>query len=126
MDVLLNRFKKKSVKCPSCGQRFNRHEEKETDVAIAVKLLEVFASDSCDTAVLVTGDTDLAPAVRTATALFPNKNVAFAFPYRPKNNELKHLAPGSFEISKGQYVKHQLPDPFLLPNGREIRKPSKW
>jgi len=80
--VELSRFKPRQVKCPEpkCGKVFFKHEEKETDVAIAVKLLEVFLRNECDTAVLVTGDTDLAPAVRTALSLFPNKRVLFAFP----------------------------------------------
>lgn len=122
----LNRFKKKSLTCPSCKHRFDRYEEKETDVAVAIKLLELFFTDSCDTAVLVTGDTDLAPAVRTANKLFTNKKVVFAFPYKRKNQELAKLAPNSFEINKKQYVKHQFPDPYVLSDGSIIHKPSTW
>src|SRR5436305_1558399 len=55
--VELSRFKAKDVTCPSCHTVFQRHEEKETDVALAAKLLEVFARDECDAAVLMTGDT---------------------------------------------------------------------
>jgi uncharacterized LabA/DUF88 family protein len=122
----INRFKKKSMTCHSCKHKFNRYEEKETDVALAIKLLELFVTDSSDIAVLVTGDTDLAPAVRTARKLFASKKVVFAFPYKRKNQELAKLAPGSFEINKEQYVKYQLPDPYVLPDGSKIFKPSKW
>ncbi len=122
----INRFKKKTMTCPSCKCRFDKYEEKETDVAIAIKLLELFVKNSCDTVVLVTGDTDLAPVVRTAKQLFPNKRVVFAFPYKRKNQELAKLAPESFEIKKEQYVKHQFPDPFVLMDGSQIDKPSKW
>ncbi|OWY65858.1 hypothetical protein B7486_39815 [cyanobacterium TDX16] len=122
----LNRFKKKSMTCPSCKHQFDRYEEKETDVAIALKLLELFITDSCDVVVLVTGDTDLAPALRTAKKLFATKKVIFAFPYKRKNQELAKLAPGSFEIGKEQYAKHQLPDPYILPDSSKIHKPSNW
>ncbi len=122
----LNRFKKKSIVCPICKKKHNKYEEKETDVAIAVKLLELLVTNSCDTVVLVTGDTDLAPAVRVADRLFPLKRVVFAFPYKRKNKELAKLSPGSFTISKEQYTKHQLPDPFVLSIGVKINKPSKW
>jgi uncharacterized LabA/DUF88 family protein len=122
----LNRFKRKSMRCPSCGHRYNRYEEKETDVSIALKLLELFVTDSCDTVVLVTGDTDLAPAVRTAKKLFTGKRVVFAFPYKRKNSELAKLAPGSFEIKKEQYTKYQFSNPYTLPDGSQISKPSKW
>ena len=121
----LNRFKKKTLRCHSCKQKFNKYEKKETDVAIAVKLLELFVKDTCDIVSLVTGDTDLAPGVRTANRLFPNKKIIFAFPYRRKNQQLAKLAP-SFEIKKQQYVKYQFTDPYILPDGSLVQKPSKW
>lgn len=122
----LNRFKKKSITCTSCLHQFDRYEEKETDVALALKLLELFITDSCDIAVLVTGDTDLGPAFKTAKKLFASKKVIFAFPYQRKNQELAKLAPGSFEIRKEQYAKHQFPNPYVLPDGSKIHKPSNW
>jgi len=126
--INLSRFKAKGIKCPdpSCGNFFVKHEEKETDVAIAAKLLEILFNDECDTAVLVTGDTDLAPAVKTAYKLFPSKRILFAFPYQRKNRELSKLAPGSFGINKNQYVKHQFPDPYKLNDGALISKPPSW
>ena len=126
--VELSRFKPKTIRCPnpSCRGEFIKYEEKETDVALAVKLLEIFFINECDTAVLLTGDTDLAPAVRTARRLFPTKAILFAFPYRRKNNELAKLAPGSFCIGKKQYAKYQFPDPYELTDGSVIRKPLNW
>src|SRR4051812_19600996 len=58
------------------------HEEKETDVALGSKLLELFITDSCDRAVVITGDTDIAPAVRTAKRLFPAEDCLFRLPIR--------------------------------------------
>jgi uncharacterized LabA/DUF88 family protein len=66
-------------------QPFDRYEEKETDVAIASKLFEVLTNGACDTAVLVTRDTDLVPALGTAQRLFPNACILFAFPYGRAN-----------------------------------------
>jgi len=122
----LNRFKKKDVFCSNCKTNIVKYEEKETDVAIAVKLLELLIKNECDTAVLVTGDTDLGAAFRTADSLFHAKRIVFAFPYRRKNRELSQLAPGSFEIKKEQYHRHQFSDPFLLPGGHKMDKPQKW
>lgn len=39
----------------------------------AAKLFELFINNQCDIAILITGDTDLAPACRTARRLFSNK-----------------------------------------------------
>ena len=39
--VELSRFRKKWIRCEPCGHYTKRHEERETDVAISVKLLEL-------------------------------------------------------------------------------------
>jgi len=127
VKVHRGRFKAKSpVTCRNCGHVTNRYEEKETDVAIASKLIEVLYNNDCDSVVLVTGDTDLAPAFKTAQRLFPSKKVIFAFPYRRQNTELAKMAPGSFKINRDNYARHQLPDPFSLSDGTMIAKPSTW
>jgi NYN domain-containing protein len=109
-----------------CGGALKKYEEKETDVAIAAKLFELLINDECDTAVLVTGDTDLAPACRTAQQLFPNKAIGFAFPYKRKNKELTKLGSCSFNIDKRHYATHQFPDPFKSRKGKKISKPPAW
>jgi len=126
VTVELSRFKDKEVRCPYCGKVNIRHEEKETDVAVAAKVLELFATDECETVVLVTGDTDVAPAVRTAARLYPQKRVCFAFPYRRKNKELSQLVKTSFNIKKEAYARFQFADPLVLPNGNSIAKPASW
>lgn len=122
----LGRFKVKHVYCRTCRQNNKHYEEKETDVAISVSLLELLFKDAADTIVLVTGDTDLAPAVRTAQRLFPTKELCFAFPYKRQNSELQKMVRRHFKIKGREYVKHQLPDPVVLPSGRKISKPSTW
>lgn len=126
VEVHLNRFKQRECTCVHCKRTFAKHEEKETDVAIAVEILRLLHDDACDTVAIISGDTDIAPAVRAVQEMYPSKSVVFAFPYNRVNNELKKLAPGSFSISKSQYCSHQFPDPYLLPDGRQIIKPPKW
>jgi len=105
--VELNRFKAKEIRCPSCKQTFVRHEEKETDVSISVKLIEACVLNRCETAVLVTGDTDIAPAVRTIKRLCNEKKICFLFPYRRHNRELELIADGCFDINLKKIQKHQ-------------------
>lgn len=126
VNVELGRFKSKDVYCDRCKSMILKREEKETDVAIAVKLLEIFFINLCDTAIIVSGDTDLSPAIRKCQILFPDKKTLFAFPFARKNKELASLAPGSFSISKKQYIKHQLSNPVTLENGRKFYKPTSW
>lgn len=131
--VRLGKFKRKrDFSCPNCGEsrcghcdaKLKHHEEKETDVAIATSMLELLFTNACDTVVLMTGDTDLAPAVQTAQRLFPAKDIRFALPYERHNKLLRQIAPKSFRIGKDGYTKHQFPDPFILSSGKAISKPE--
>lgn len=126
IEIVLGRFKQKDVYCDQCRTMILKHEEKETDVSIAITLMEIFYKDICDCAVIVSGDTDLSPVVRKCQDLFSDKKVVFAFPYARKNKELSSLAPGSFSINKKQYIRHQLPNPFVLDDGSKIFKPNSW
>ncbi|MGD2122302.1 MAG: NYN domain-containing protein [Gemmatimonadota bacterium] len=119
-------FKRKSLSCPHCGRGIERFEEKETDVALGVKAIELLHLDACDTLVIVSGDTDFAPAIRTAKRVFPAVQVCVAFPHARFNAELQQIADFSFRIRAARYAEHQLPDPVRLSDGRVLRRPSGW
>jgi uncharacterized LabA/DUF88 family protein len=126
VSVVLSRFKKKQIPCDHCGQKIKRYEEKETDVALAVKLMEILLTDQCDTAMLMTGDTDIVPAVKTAQKLFSQKTIGFLLPYKRHNQELAKLASLHIEIKKESYTRHQFPDPVTTPTGKVLSKPTTW
>ncbi|GBE05776.1 NYN domain protein [bacterium BMS3Abin10] len=124
--VELGRFKSKDAFCTNCRSSTVLHEEKETDVAIATRLFEMCISNNAETIILMTGDTDLAPAIRTCKRLYPHKHIFFAFPYRRTNAELVGIAPESFSIKLKSYRRHQFPNPLILPDGSNISKPTNW
>ncbi len=119
-------FKRKDGYCRNCGVKITRHEEKESDVAIAVRLLDLLHRDLCDCTVLVTGDSDIVPAVRCARALFPASAVYACFPFNRQSLELKTVVNGAFQITKAAYARHQLPSPFRAADGTAIGKPEGW
>jgi uncharacterized LabA/DUF88 family protein len=125
VEVMLARFKEKTIPCPVCGNRIKRHEEKETDVALGLRLIELLAGNACDTAVLVTGDTDLVPAVRTAKRMFPAHAVGVAFPFMRHNAELRAVADYSFNIGQKDVQRAQLPVQISL-GGRMLTRPPTW
>jgi uncharacterized LabA/DUF88 family protein len=125
VEVVLARFKEKSVTCPVCGNVFKRHEEKETDVALGLQLIELFARGACDTAVLVTGDTDLVPAIRAAKRMYSASPVGVAFPFMRHNAELRAVADYSFKISQRDVQRAQLPV-HIQVEGRVLTKPATW
>ena len=126
IEPILGRFKEKTINCPRCNNTFMKHEEKETDVAIGTKLLEVLVNKQCETVVLMIGDTDIVPAIKIANSLFPSNTVLFAFPFGRKNNELKRIAPKSFKIGLKSYVNNQFLNPVVLAGGNTIYKPASW
>jgi uncharacterized LabA/DUF88 family protein len=124
--VELGRFKKKDTYCPLCKGTFIKHEEKETDVAIGARAIEILHSNLCEIVVVVSGDTDLIPIINTGKSLFKDKKIVFCFPFQRAPQELKNIAPGSFSISKNQYINHQFANPLILKSGETISKPKTW
>ncbi len=61
--ITYGEFKRKQRKCPERKSLIKTFEEKQTDVNIAIRLFELAAQDRYDNAIIVSGDTDLIPAV---------------------------------------------------------------
>jgi uncharacterized LabA/DUF88 family protein len=58
---ILGRFTLRERKCLLCQGRYKAHEEKKTDINIAITLLADAVADKFDTALILSGDSDLAP-----------------------------------------------------------------
>lgn len=114
------------IPLPSARVSITTHEEKETDVAIATTLIDLLHRQKCDAAVLMTGDTDLAPAVRVARKLFPHAPISIAFPFLRHNRHLQRQVATSVKISARLYQQHQFPSRLVLPNGKTLTKPTTW
>ena len=127
INVHLGRFKKKNVKYSNNKVRvcLQTHEEKETDVAIAVKAFELFHQDSIDILAIVSGDSDIVPAVKAIKLNFPEKIVVSIFPAGRKSDDMEKNVHASFKASNAKYLQHHLPDPFILKN-LQISKPVGW
>lgn len=126
VKIELGKFKYKEKYCNYCHKYSTAHEEKETDVSIGVKMLDLFINDKCDTIVLVTGDSDLIPAIKVSLKNFPNKNIACIFPYKRINKETRQVVGVSYKMNKNHYQNYTLPDPVILSSGEKIFKPKFW
>ncbi len=71
----MGHFKSKPQKCKSCGAEWISHEEKETDVHIAARLVADAYENRFDRALLITADSDLVPALSIVSAAFPAKQL---------------------------------------------------
>lgn len=126
VSVEMASFKRRDASCPECRQTFSYHTEKESDVAVASKLLEVAATRAADVALVVSGDTDLIPAFRTARRLNPQVRLVSLFPYNRESASLRLLADTSHVLNTKTYRKWQMRDPIELPNGDLLSRPSGW
>jgi uncharacterized LabA/DUF88 family protein len=91
---VIAKFKHKDRRCPSCNHSWTGHEEKETDVNIALALMHGAYRDEYDHAFLISRDSDLAPAVRKVGAEFPQKRITIiAPPNRGHSTELLSAVP---------------------------------
>lgn len=97
-----------------------------TDVRIAVELMRDAYDDAFDVALLISGDSDLAPAVEAVKAGRPGKRVIVAFPPDRESKKLESVASASFRIGRKKLVDSQLPDEVPKPDGFILRRPAKW
>lgn len=78
---VMGHFKVKSKECRKCGAVWDSHEEKETDVNLALALLDLAYKNLYDHAFILTRDSDLAPAIHKVKQNFPQKKITVFAPY---------------------------------------------
>lgn len=114
-------FKRKDRSCRACGHTWPDHEEKETDVNIALHLLRDAQLDRYDRALIISGDSDLAPAVRMVREQFPAKSIRILAPYpRQHSMDLVRSAGGLEHARRIQQIHVErclLPDKVLDASG---------
>jgi uncharacterized LabA/DUF88 family protein len=126
IDIVLGRYQEKQADCRECGANWRIHEEKETDVNIAVALLAAGVRDAFDTAILLSADGDLCPGVRTLKELVPDKRVIAAFPPRRRSDDLRRAADGSVSLGDAVLRRCLLPDVVADGDGGRHRRPDRW
>jgi uncharacterized LabA/DUF88 family protein len=125
ITVVLGKFKEKTFPCPFCYKNIIRHEEKATDVNLALHAYR-FAAQGIEQVILVTGDTDLIPAIRMIKSDFSDTRVVIVFPYRRDNRELENEADFYHKTRKEILHSFRLPDRIQKTNGKFITCPSQW
>jgi uncharacterized LabA/DUF88 family protein len=126
IDIRLGRFQEKNLRCHHCGTAWRTYEEKETDVSIAVSLVEDAATDLFDVALLVSADSDLCPAIRAVQRINPEKRVVAVFPPHRRSDELRRVANAAFTLGDANIRASLLPDSVDGPEGRIFARPRSW
>lgn len=126
LSVHEGRLQQKSIRCRECGSVRLSYEEKETDVNVAVALVEDGFLDRYDTAIVVSADSDLCPAVRSVRRVAPDKRVVVAFPPRRVSDELRRAAHASFTIADLKIRRSLLPETVTTAAGVVLKRPGYW
>jgi hypothetical protein len=106
------RFSEQKAQCKSCGARFKRHEEKETDVHFSLTLLEDAVDNVFDRAIIISADSDHVPAVRRVRARLPGKQLFAATPPGRHGHarEMLKVCHSGTPITSGRIEKCLLPE----------------
>ena len=108
---IMGNFKAKGRTCYECGHEWQLHEEKETDVNIALHMVRAAFKNEFDRAILISGDSDMVPAVRMVRAEFPEKQVKIIAPVgRGYSMDLFNAAGGTKNCRKMKpvHLEHSL------------------
>jgi uncharacterized LabA/DUF88 family protein len=125
LDIQQGRFQKKSIKCRKCMSSWPTYEEKESDVALAVSLVADGLEDLFDAAMIVSADSDMAPAVRRLRASRPAVRVIAVLPPNRNSNDLRTLCDAAFEIGTARIRQAQLPE-TVMDGEHAITRPVYW
>ena len=136
VEAVLGNFKNKRVLCSlgACthgGKRFFEiPEEKRTDVNIAVYMLDDAYQNIADQLIVVSGDSDLVPALRMIRNRFPEKRIAVyvpaQHPTRSAAVELRSAAHRHRELPLNLLPLAQFPARIPDGAGGFIAKPPTW
>ncbi len=125
VEVVQGRFMRKTATCHRCHRTYVTHEEKRTDVNIAVRVLSDAVADSYDRAVVVSADSDLLPVVKATHEIAPGKEIGIMFPIGRSSVDLKIHADFTRKMPQSLLRASQLPDEIPL-GSTTIRKPISW
>lgn len=116
------------IRCPLCHHEWQGHEEKETDVNIALHLLNEAYKNTYDSALIVSRDSDLKPAIAMVRKEFPQKEIIIvAPPHLGHSVDLLNVASSKKKISKRQIERCLFPEVITNKVGELVAsRPSKY
>lgn len=125
VTVIFGKFKRVRRYCTSCGAHYSTHEEKQTDVNIAMAMLEGAFKNEYDKAVIVSGDSDLLPPIRRIHANFPKIRVGVIAPMGRRAKELKDTADFFIKMERHDLCQSLFPATITIGTS-SLTAPESW
>lgn len=137
VTIIEGRMKQKDLVCqvsscrtkPKFERTYVSHEEKETDVAIAVQMVHDAHQKQFEKMILVTADTDLLPAVKIVRSANPNCHIKLLIPALAKERyggaqRMKDSVDSVSHPSVTKFVSAQFPK--IVRQQPLIEMPDAW
>lgn len=77
-------------------------------------------------AMLISGDSDLVPPIKSIHETFKNKRVLIAFPPKRHNSSMALVSRGSLIIGRKKLVDSQFDEEIISKTGYKLKIPSNW
>lgn len=126
VEIFDGKFKRIDVHCKICKLDFKRIVEKRTDVALGVQLVRDAYESDYDVAYIISGDTDLFPAIEIISKEFEGTYVKVLFPPFRETSELKNITDHCYKIMPEMLAKCRMKRRFRDFEGNRLTMPEKW
>jgi uncharacterized LabA/DUF88 family protein len=123
---IYGKFKLVDKKCGAiCKKYYQTFEEKRTDVNIAINLFQM-AEKEYDQAVILSGDSDLIPAVEAVRTIYPRKKIGVIIPINGNAVELMSYCNWHTQITQKQLATSQFQSPLNVSPTEMLICPPEW
>ena len=135
MRVIYGVFQPRTVTCRSnCQNKYIVQEEKKTDVNLAVEIIHDATSDVCDHIIVVSGDSDIQPAVEWVAKNKPAIKLTVFVPLLPNEYDQRRVDYYNTQklpvdcafLNLKAIQENQLPDYVMLGGGKRVIRPHLW
>lgn len=134
VKIIKGKFQIKPVRCLArCGEEYPLAREKKTDVNIAVSMIDDCLNDACDSMVLVSGDSDLEPAVQWVHRRKPELPITVYLPKLPttdpaerRNDFYKSIGVDCYMLPILRLPTFQFGLTVKVAEKQWVQRPAEW
>jgi len=126
IKIVLGAFRRVDRICQKCNKQYRTFEEKRTDVNIAVKLFQTATNDIWDTALIISGDSDLIPAIESVKQTYLAKKLGVIIPIGRRAEELKQAADFHMKLKLKHLKSCQFDNTITINPNTILACPASW
>jgi len=126
VKIVLGAFRRVDQTCRLCHRSYKTFREKKTDVNIAINLFQTAISDLWDKALIISGDSDLIPAIEAVKTTFPTKQIGVVIPIGRRAEELKQVTDFHRKVKEKHLQSCQFDDTINIDATNGLQRPVSW